>query len=206
MIVMEKPALTWPASTPRSAREPAAEPALPTAPGDWEKEQRKQWLRNEIARLRLEIDNLTQRRYAIDQQIYGLQNEIYTLRTEQADLNYKISGLQDRLTYLTNQRYDAKRNKRYASTPEERAYWQSVIDRLNDEIWRVDADLYNKRWRLNDVNNQIHWKGREVEQLNYEKGSIDHTLYYRRQEHAAYVEELRQLENSLAQARICASV
>ncbi|MGE0495850.1 MAG: hypothetical protein AB7S38_41980 [Vulcanimicrobiota bacterium] len=184
---------------------PTRQPARPTEPdrvenGDWQREQRKQWLRSEISRISYELSNMQANKQNMESEMTQLTYAMDRIRSEMSTLGYQINNLTSQLQTLEAKRHHAKEKRRYAETPEERAYWNDVVWRLNDEIWRVEDSLSRARYRHSDLETDLRTKTTRHQELYYAKGDLEHRMVYLRQTLDQYREELRRLEQGVAPA------
>ncbi|MCA9796435.1 MAG: hypothetical protein KC910_31725 [Candidatus Eremiobacteraeota bacterium] len=166
--------------------------------GDWQREQRKQWLRSEISRISYELSNLQTNKQNMESEMTQLSYAMDRIRNEMSTLGYQINDLTGQLQTLEAKRHHAKEKRRYAETPEERNYWNDVVWRLNDEIWRVSDNLSRARYRYSDLETDLRYKNTRHQELYYAKGDLENRMINLRQTLDQYREELRRLEQGAA--------
>ncbi len=138
---------------------------------DFEKQKRKDWLKNEIDKLREFLKNAESRKREKESAIYSLGNEIDSMKNEHRRLGEEYNREDERRGSLEIEHGRTKREHRQAQEHDEsdRA-WKLLekMQRLEDEISRVKDRMSNIQSKRNDLESRINDKTRQRETLQNE--------------------------------------
>lgn len=146
---------------------------------DFEKQKRKEWLKNEIDRLRTCIANYDYQRREKEGQVYSLGNEIESYKNE--NRRYAEEYQREDETRAARE-IELGRTKREHREAQDRndsdLAWRLLekMQRLNDEISRIKDRMYNIQSKRNDLEYRIAEKTRTREGLQNEVYRINENL------------------------------
>lgn len=146
---------------------------------DFEKQKRREWLKNEIDRLRSCISNFEYQKREKESQAYSLGNEIDSYRNEHRRLGEEYNREDE---YRASKEIELGRTKREHREAQERndsdRAWRLLehMQRLNDEISRIRDRMYNIQSKRNDLEYRIAEKTRTRESLQNEVYRINENL------------------------------
>ncbi len=135
---------------------------------DFEKQKRKEWLKNEIDKLREFLKNAEARKREKENAVYSLGNEIDSMKNEHRRMGEEYNREDERRASLEIEHGRTKREHRQAQERDEsERAWRLLekMQRLEDEISRVKDRMSNIQSKRNDMESRINEKTRTREHL-----------------------------------------
>ncbi|MDQ7821679.1 MAG: hypothetical protein RDV48_02670 [Candidatus Eremiobacteraeota bacterium] len=134
---------------------------------DYSKEQRLEWVKNEIEKNKYELANVEYRVNTNQGKLDEIARKREYIKGELWRNNNELSKANDRKADAEGRRYTVKEKMRYAEGSDLHSLAREK-ERLDDEIMKLYDTITSCQWKINDLNSEFNSLSSAVDSINNE--------------------------------------